>query len=218
MKRAFFFSCFLLLACCAFSEAGPLRNLLNRIHENRTTRRGSCAIQYQQIPEDATPIPYRSRPECPTCPIQFSPLQECKTESIPVVPQPWLLSGETLGTLAQDIVLEPRPGTGLPSRPGILTPKPGPESLLNPRVSIDLGQHLPTQQQLLFAATRADTFLSWLQVFLVVSGVATVLPWAAPAVSGLHRLLGAVSLPPAQTPSGQLAVSQAGNQAAASST
>lgn len=187
MKSAFFFALGAVLLVCSLSEAGPLRNILNRIHDRRESRRAP--------PPSCAPGPEISSPpstHCPTCPLPCSPSPESMMEPIVAVPQPWPLGGTTPTSLQPDTALEPRPGTGSTSKPGTPTPKT-PDGLLVPsKVSIDLGQHLPTQQQLLSAAGKLDSLLQLVYAFLIVSGTATVLPWVAPVVSGLHSALGVV--------------------------
>lgn len=178
-----FFSLVCLLACTSALWAGPL---LERFRQARGAR---CV---RLSPRPAT-----------TYPNQSGLCVECKPEELAVQQPSSELPKAEQPSLQQDIVLDPRPGTGLPSKPGTLTPKV-PESLLPSKVTIDHGPEVKKiSESLLSMGGKLDTWLPLLLALLGVSTGVQSLPLVAQAGSGLLRLIRAALAPPAPPKSGQ---------------
>lgn len=193
-----FFS--LLLLCCLALEspAGPIF---------RRLRGPSCWPSVAPNARPLTPCLRASGPSADSRPAECL-AQEPSFELPPaILPSP-----------QQDIVLEPRPGTGSPSRPGITTPK-APESLLPNKVTIDHGPEVrKISESLSCMAGKADTWLPWLFGALTILAGSTSLPWVARAAAGLRSLIQAALVPPPAQPPGQPASASPDNPVAASST
>lgn len=190
-KLLFFCACGLLFWLLAWDADGCL--FRRRAAVRQTPMYVNPSVGCPTCPSAIGCQPENDRQVTAACPMPFTEaLPVSQMANTPALQRPFKLMREEQPSPQQDTVLEPRPGTGLPLKPGkeirpeILLPLPS-------QVTIGLHPNLTTGERLSSLASKLDTLLSLGSVVLTIFGAGAAWPWVARVASGLHAVLQVLS-------------------------